>query len=278
MTIRARFRAAVLLLALAAAACAPLRTGGAPEPAPLRVLVYNIHAGKDAGGEDNLARVAEVVRRTAADLVLLQELDRGTERSGRVDQPAELARLTGFEAVFGKTLDYQGGEYGIALLSRWPVTDDTLIHLPVEPPQERAGGSYEPRGALRARVAAPGGLLHVLNTHLDPSRDDVYRRQEMAALLRIAGELRAGGAPVLVGGDLNATPESAVIGMLREAGWRDAWEGCGEGEGLTYPAREPVKRIDYLFVSPEVECLSAEVVGGEVSDHRGVLFVLARTR
>nr|MDQ3389574.1 hypothetical protein [Gemmatimonadota bacterium] len=123
--------------------------GVAPAPASeVRVLIYNMHAGKDAGGVNNLERMATVVRETGADLVLLQEVDRGTLRSGGVDQPATLARLTGLHAAFGSTLDYQGGEYGIALLSRWPILSDTLLSLPVEPPQERAGGSREPRGML----------------------------------------------------------------------------------------------------------------------------------
>ena len=69
--------------------------------ADLRVMVYNIHAGKDAAGVDNLERVAQVVRDAAADLVLLQEVDRGTRRSGGVDQPEVLARL---DAVAGRVL------------------------------------------------------------------------------------------------------------------------------------------------------------------------------
>lgn len=264
----------VFFLTLATAACVPPAPPATPPAAPLRVLVYNIHAGKDAAGVDNLDRVAEMVRETGADVVLLQEVDRGTERSGRVDQLAELSRRTGFHGVFGKTLDYQGGGYGIALLSRWPVSGDTLIPLPVEPPQARAGGSREPRGVLRARVDAPGGALYVLNTHLDASGGDTYRRQEAATLLAEAGQLPDEDARVLMGGDLNATPESAVIGTVREAGWVDGWEACGRGEGLTYPAKAPVKRIDYLFLPPGSGCDSAAVVGGEVSDHRGVLLVV----
>lgn len=259
-------------LALLAGACAPPRTGPVPG-GELRVLVYNVHAGKDAAGVESLARVAEVVRSTRADLVLLQEVDRGTLRSGRVDQPAELARLTGLRAAFGKTLDFQGGAYGLALLSRWPLTGDTLLLL--DPPDVRADPAFEPRGALRARVATPGGALHVVNTHLDASRDDAHRRREATALLEVAAPLRRGGAPVLLGGDLNAEPGSAVVAAVRAAGWRDAWEECGSGAGFTFPARAPVKRIDYLFLSPGVRCASAEVVGGEVSDHRGVLFLLS---
>jgi endonuclease/exonuclease/phosphatase family metal-dependent hydrolase len=255
-------------LALLLAGCAAPAPAPAPEAAPLRVLVYNVHAGRDAERADNLARVAGVVRETGADLVLLQEVDRGTERSGRVDQAAELSRQTGMHGVFGKALDFQGGGYGVALLSRWPLAEDTLLHLP--------GDAPEPRGVLRARVAAPGGPLYLLNTHLDASREDTFRRQEAAALLEIAAGLRARGARVLLGGDFNATPESAVVADMLGAGWRDGWTVCGgAGPGLTFPAKAPEKRIDYLFLPPGAECRSAEVVGGEASDHRGVLFVVS---
>ncbi len=267
---------AAAALALAAGACAAPAPAPVPEPAPLRVLVYNVHAGKDAGGADNLARVAAVVRGTRADLVLLQEVDRGTERSGRVDQAAELARLTGMHGVFGRTIDFQGGGYGVALLARWPLAEDTLVHLAADAPREGGGSPREPRGVLRARVAAPGGPLYLLNTHLDASGPDTFRRREAAALLEVAERLRGGGARVLLGGDFNATPESAVVAGVLGAGWRDGWAACGgAGGGLTFPATAPVRRIDYLFLPPDTRCDSAEVVGGEASDHRGVLFVLS---
>jgi endonuclease/exonuclease/phosphatase family metal-dependent hydrolase len=214
------------------------------------------------------------VRATGADVVLLQEVDRRTERSGRVDQPATLARLTGYHAAFGSTLAYQGGEYGLAVLSRWPIARDTLIPLPVEPPPQRAGGSVEPRGALHVTVAAPADTLRLLNTHLDASADDHYRRQEAATLLAIVARLRERGALVLAGGDFNALPASDVYAALRRGGLRDVWEGCGRGEGLTFPAAAPVKRIDYLFAAGAVECDEGVVLPGGVSDHRGVLFTL----
>jgi len=244
-----------------------------------RVLVYNIHAGKDAAGVDNLERVAALVRETRADLVLLQEVDRGTRRSGGVDQVATLERATGLRAAFGRTLDYDGGQYGIALLSRWPIGGDTLVPLRVDPPQQRAGGSYEPRGALVAQVAIPDVIARVVNTHLDASGQDHYRRQEIASMQAIVAGLRgrladSSGMPALVvaGGDFNAEPGSAVHAAAVAAGWRDAWLECGDGTpGLTFPAKAPVKRIDYLWLTGTTRCTSARVVGGEVSDHRGLL-------
>lgn len=270
-------RASRLLLVAAAfaSACSSALRGGAPGDANVRVLVYNIHAGKDAAGADNLARVAEVVLTSGADVVLLQEVDRLTTRSGRVDQLAELRRLTGLHGAFGRTLDFQGGEYGIAVLSRWPLLRDTLVHLPVQPPQERAGGSYEPRGALHAVLLRGGDTLHVINTHLDASRGDEYRRQEAAAVAALARRAAAGGRPVFVGGDLNSTPESAVLPIITAAGLRDAWAECGEDAGLSFPASSPVKRIDYLLLPATFQCTSGQVLPSEASDHRAVLFEVA---
>ncbi|HEV2130502.1 MAG TPA: endonuclease/exonuclease/phosphatase family protein [Longimicrobiaceae bacterium] len=245
------------------------------EEARLRVLVYNIHAGKDAAGMHNLARVAELVRDSRADLVLLQEVDRGTERSGREDQLAEISRLTGLGGAFGRTLYYQGGEYGIAVLAGWPVLTDSLHPLPVEPAQARAGGSYEPRGAQHVTIASPRGTIHLLNSHLDASRDDSYRLQEVGTIRALADSLRRRGGLVLVGGDFNAEPGSRVVEQMTAGGWRDAWATCGAGPGFTFPADEPVKRIDYLFIPPSVRCDSAAVIDSHASDHRPVLFILA---
>lgn len=251
--------------------------GAASHAAPsagIRVLVYNIHAGRDAAGEVNLAQIASLVRRHGADLVLLQEVDRGTERSGRVDQLAELERRTGFHGAFGRTLDYQGGGYGIAVLSRWPIAWDSLHPLPVEPAQERAGGAYEPRGAQAVRVDGPGGELAVVNTHLDASAGDGYRRQEVEGVLEAAGRVGSEASWAVVGGDFNAEPGSAPIERMRAAGWTDAWEACGDGAGFTFPAGAPVKRIDYLFLAPGLTCSSAEALATPASDHRPVLVVV----
>lgn len=245
----------------AAAAAAADRT--------LRVMTYNIHAGRDADGIPNLERVATIVREHGADIVLLQEVDRGTERAGGEDQLARLQALTGFHGAFGKSLDYQGGEYGIAILSRWPVRGTRTIPLPVEPPQERAGGSYEPRVALFAEVDTPTGEVSVMNTHLDPSPTAVYRAQEMTALLAAAAELPAGRL-LFFGGDLNARPESTIVRALAVA-FRDAFATCGRGRGESYPAHAPDRRIDYILYRGEATCADAFVIETTASDHRPLL-------
>lgn len=247
---------------------APSAGPAPPAQDELRVLVLNLHAGHDAGGRDNLERAADLIRRREADLVLLQEVDRETERAGGVDQTDWLARATGLHGAFGGTMPFQGGEYGLAVLSRWPIAARELVPLPAPPAGERPGDGYEPRGVLRVTLTTPRGELHVLNTHLDASPRDVHRRREISAVLELAERLRAGGSPVLLGGDLNAPPDSRVIDDLRRAGWTDAWRACGQGEGSTFPADAPERRIDYLFLPPELSCRGSEVLKTRLSDHR----------
>jgi len=244
----------------------------------VRVLVYNVHAGKDAAGKESVQRISDVVKSLDPDIVLFQEVDKRTKRSGGVDQPAEYAKRTGLHVAFGKSLDYDGGEYGIAVLSRWPIRRDTAVALPVDPPQERSGGSHEPRVAMSVRIDAPFGPLEVFNTHIDASTEDRWRLQEVKTIERIVKEAFGRDARILLGGDFNSTPESAVQGELRASGFRDAWPICGVGEGLSYPADVPRKRIDYLFLPSGFECTSARVIEADASDHRPVVFTLRAVR
>lgn len=253
------------LLTLLAAGCSALGSGKAE---PVRVLVYNIHAGTDAARVPNLDRVADVVRSTRADIVLLQEVDRRTRRSGGVDQLDSLRKLTGLNGAFGKTIDYDNGEYGLGILSRWAIRSDSLVPLPVASPH----AGYEARGALVARIEMPGRTLRVVDTHLDASRDS-YRTEQASRLAAIsAGPVQAD----MVGGDFNSEPGAGVLALVAGAGFRDAWPGCGDGPGLTFPVAAPVKRIDYLLTSARWKCLSATVLPAQASDHRAVLFEIVR--
>lgn len=267
-------RCLVATLALAvSAACASSRDDGGRA---LRVLVFNIHAGTDAARQPNLDRVATLVRSTAADLVLLQEVDRGTRRSGGVDQLKVLGDRTGLHAAFGRSLDYDGGQYGIAVLARGAIRQHRTEALPVIPPQSRAGGSYEPRAALTVDTSTRIGPLRAVNTHLDASREEHYRLQESRHILLLASKLREARMPVIAGGDFNAEPGSETYRQLLAGGFRDAWAECGSGDGFTYPADKPVKRIDYLFLSGGLSCSSAQVIDTQISDHRPLLVVLRR--
>lgn len=242
------------------------------QSAAIRVLSYNIHAGKDAQQQPNIPRVAALIDSLDADIVMLQEVDRRTTRSGGEDHLAQLEQLTRMHAAFAKSLDYQGGEYGIALLSRWPIDSAVVVPLKVEPPQDRSGSTHEPRVALHAVVRSPMGDLHVLNTHIDPARAGTFRKQEVIGLLARIQRAVPPGAPLLLGGDLNTRPNTDEIAAV-SLSLQDAWVACGEGAGETFPAHEPDRRIDYVFFR-QARCLHARVPETQASDHRPLLVTL----
>jgi endonuclease/exonuclease/phosphatase family metal-dependent hydrolase len=268
MRTRWRIGAASVLAILLTSCAAPNRIPGVA----VRALVFNIHAGKDAAGADNLERVAALVRDSRADIVLLQEVDNGTRRSGRVDQLSRLRSLTGFHGVFGKAIDYDGGEYGLGILSRWPIEASVMRMLPAPAFADSAArAKYEARGALITKIAAPWGALRVVDTHLDATRNDSARVLQAGGLLVLVNTQRDSGYTVM-GGDLNSEPNGPVVKMLAESGWKDLFRSCGSGESFSFPAKDPVKRIDYLLASSDVSCRSASVLESQASDHRPVLF------
>ena len=266
-----------VLLAVFGAACAPAPKPATPPASPrdaINVLVFNIHAGKDAGGKDNLTGVAALARDVKADLVLLQEVDRGTRRSGQVDQVKVMGDASAFATAFGRSLDYDGGQYGIAALSRAGFDAQFTESLPVTPIQTRSGGSHEPRAALVVVARTPIGRLTALNTHLDASREESYRLQEVTHVLTIVERSKKSRLPIVAGGDFNAEPGSEVHKRVLAAGLRDSWLECGSGDGFTYPADKPIKRIDYLFLTGSLRCTSARVIDTRISDHRPLLVSL----
>src|SRR5688572_2411773 len=258
----------IYLVCMLLAACA----GAENRTSAVRVLTYNIHAGKDANQQPNIAEVAALIDSIDADIVMLQEIDRRTTRAGGADHFEQLERLTGMHAAFGKSLDYQGGDYGIALLSRWPIDSATTVSLKVEPPQERSGVSHEPRVGLHAVVRAPSGPLHVLNTHIDAGGPGTYRRQEVIGLLARIRNAVPAGMPLVFGGDLNARPGTDEIAAVSLA-LTDAYAACGAGPGETFPAHQPDRRIDYVFFR-QARCLHARVLDSDASDHRPLLVTL----
>src|SRR5947209_8634714 len=93
-------------------------TGRAAAKKTLRVMTYNIHVGVGMDKKLDVQRIAEVINQEKPDLVGLQEVDRGVKRTEGKDEIAELANLTRMDYAFAHNLDYQGGQYGVAILSR----------------------------------------------------------------------------------------------------------------------------------------------------------------
>jgi endonuclease/exonuclease/phosphatase family metal-dependent hydrolase len=248
----------------------PLRGRAAADPAgtaahpagaaaPLRVLSYNIQHGRGIDGQIDLARIAAVINAERPDIVALQEVDKGVARTDRRDLPGELAALTGMLAYFDKNFDYQGGAYGNAVLTRLPVISARNIHLRMLRPGEQ-------RGVIVMELAWQGRPLLFLNTHIDYRQDDAERLQNVAQF----AEILAGhpDLPAVFCGDFNDRPGSRTHQQMR-ALLADTWEEVGDGDGFTFRADHPDRRIDYIWTSRgRVTPLRAWIPSTEASDHR----------
>lgn len=228
-----------------------------------RVMTYNVHHGEGLDGKVDLKRIADLIRDQRADIVALQEIDKGVQRTARRDFPAELAALTGMTCVFSNNYSFQGGEYGNAVLTRFPVLAATNSHYHML----RAG---EQRGLLQLLLNVRGRELLFCDTHVDYRADDAER---FANVDEILARLKAyPGQPVILCGDFNDTPESRTCRKLA-AHLDDTWARVGAGEGFTIPADQPRKRIDYLWISRDkaLAPLTIRVIPSAASDHLPVL-------
>jgi endonuclease/exonuclease/phosphatase family metal-dependent hydrolase len=253
-----------ILTILAAAAIAGSGAAQEPKPRTLRVLSYNIHHGRGVDGKVDLPRLAKVIDGVKPDLVALQEVDHKTRRTGGVDQTAELAKLTGLHGKFGTAIDFEGGEYGQAILSRFRIGEVKVHMLPGEPEREQ-------RIAFAAEIALEekGSKLVFATTHLHHQNDE-FRQKQAARIDEVFGmEPRM----VFVAGDLNAPPDSKPLGVLAKN-----WKSADMGKPLlTFPVRKPARQIDYVLYrkTDRIRVVEVKVLDEALaSDHRALLAVL----
>lgn len=228
----------------------------AAEPArELRVMSWNLHHGVGEDDKLDLERIAAVIREQKPDLVALQEVDNKCRRSKSVDQAAELAKLTGLTAAYGKAMDHDGGEYGQAILSKFPIGDTQIHKLP---------GDGEPRIAFEAEVTVEGKALRMITVHLDHQQDE--RRLKQAESLMKA--LENHHEPMILAGDFNDVPGSAAL-----AAFTEPWKPLAKKEPvLTCPAKKPSVEIDHFVVRGFEAVGSVEVLPEAVaSDHRPIV-------
>lgn len=228
----------------------------------LRVMTYNIHVGVGMDKKLDLQRIADVINGQHPDLVGLQEVDRGVKRTEGKDEIAELAKLTSMNYAFAHNLDYQGGQYGVAILSRFSI--GAIDHRKYENKREA-----ERRGMIRVEVDVGGKTINFVTTHLDYQYEDgrVFETEQLLEFLS------AQKASLIVVGDFNDEPTGSAY-KLMVAGFEDAWmRSRAQGEGLSYPADQPVKRIDYIFTrqSDRTRSKKAWVVNTLASDHLPVV-------
>jgi endonuclease/exonuclease/phosphatase family metal-dependent hydrolase len=231
----------------------------------MRILTYNIAGNRGRDRLDYLKRVAELITRSEADVVGLQEV----VDHGGMEQPEKiLARLTGLHAYFQAAHVGRRHILGNAILSRHPILECRSYELP---------GRFPERRMLSEVETCVGDLrVTVFNTHLvHLARAGALIRRVQAS--EVARHLQRCSFPHVLVGDLNAAPQAGELQALRTL--------CGVGEHLrglrSWPARRPWIQYDHIWPGPGWETARVQILDAHVSDHRPVLAELrwsARSR
>jgi endonuclease/exonuclease/phosphatase family metal-dependent hydrolase len=232
-------------------------------------MTYNIRSGNgDLGG------TAAAIRANAPDVVALQEVDvHWAERSNFVDQATTLGQQLQMQVRFAPIYHFAGAdpqtparEFGVALLSKFPITSFTNHIITRLSTQETNPVPAPMPGFLEATVDVGGHAVRVFDTHTDYRSDPRVRQQQVSDMLAFIGDV---SAPTLLFGDLNAPPDAPELQPLL-ARLHDSWP-TSAGPGLTDPADVPRKRIDYVLVSKHFHVRNASVPDTQASDHRPVV-------
>ena len=233
----------------------------------IRVMAYNVHHCNPPSkpGLIDIDAIAKAIKDQNPDLVALQEIDVNTLRSGKFNQAEEIAKKLDMHFFFAKAIDHEGGDYGVAILSKYPLSDTKINRLPTE-----EGTKGEPRVLATAKIKLPNGKVILFgSTHLDAQKAPVNRELQIKEVNRIAAEEEL---PFIIAGDFNAQPGSSVINRLDQHFTRSC-QDCD----FTIPVINPNKTIDFIAFAPKsaFSVQSTQVIPERyASDHLPVVSVL----
>lgn len=226
----------------------------------VRVMTYNVHHCNPPDKRDviDVDAIASVIRKENADVVALQEIDVNTGRSGRINQAEQLAVKAGYKSFyFSKALDFDGGQYGILILSKWPLTDTKSYPLP-----RAADDKGEQRMLAAGTVTMPGGKTFRFGcTHLE-AYSEASRILQAREIGRLAAET---SLPFIVAGDFNAHAGSEVIRIVDETFVRT----CADCPS-TFAEGSETGAIDFIATRPKnmFTVISHRVISDQhASDH-----------
>ncbi len=225
---------------------------------PVRIVNYNLHNGVDPKGHLGFEALARVIEAENPDVVGLQEVSRGWVVNGSSDMLTWLAQRLGMTAVFGPTAD---GQWGNAILTRLPIqehenrplpTDDLLLH----------------RGYMVSQLDRGNGKsIEFINTHYHHKDDGTDIRLDQS--LTILGFWDERPNTIIVG-DLNAEHGQPEIDIFEQANFGDVLDLTDVIPGYTNPVPDPYRRIDYVWITPDLQPSDAVIPHDEASDHLAI--------
>ncbi|UCG82842.1 MAG: endonuclease/exonuclease/phosphatase family protein, partial [Dehalococcoidia bacterium] len=226
---------------------------------PVRLMTYNLHNGFNAEGYLNMEDLALVIEEADVDIIALQEVSRGWVISGRLDMLSWLSQRLEMPYVFGPTAD---PFWGNAIISRYPIVEYSNYDLP---PRDLP----VLRGFTEAVIdLGDGDYIRVIATHFHHVEEDTDVRLQQAQ--RILEGWGSTCCTVLLG-DLNADPHEPEMVMLREAGLVDTVVPLEPPKLYTWHANDLHRRIDYIWITPDMTASDVSVIFTKASDHLPVV-------
>ena len=207
----------------------------------------------------DIPAISAVIGAEAPDICGLNEVRMRTRDIGGIELARVLAEDNGMQWRFGRAIDYNGGEYGNAILSRWPIVESRVVPVAELPPETQAR-HYEPRAALECIIETPQGRVRAIVCHFGLSHEE-----QVEAVKTIVSMLE-GDLPTIFMGDLNVTPEDPVLAPIRAI-----LQDTAADTPLTFSAREPFEKIDYIFLSRHFAAGRLETRQTLASDHLPVM-------
>ncbi len=224
----------------------------------ITVMSYNIHHGADKDEQDRVKEIGAFIKSSGADIVGLQEVDSVCKRSGRVDQMKKLSEITGMHYAFVRHFEYQGGAYGMGILSRYPIE-----HVHNKRMTLLKGKS--PSTAMIVADIVCGSSKKVVFASAHFALDDSSRLLQAHEVISYLGEEKY---PVIFTGDLNAEPGTPEIRYLKKY-----FTETDAKNIFTFPAPVATKKIDYIFIrKPHLKKIKQHTVPvNALSDHLPVM-------
>jgi endonuclease/exonuclease/phosphatase family metal-dependent hydrolase len=243
----------------------PLSRGDAmsrrTQEANLKLMTYNIHRGIGKNRRLDLNAVADVIKESKAAVIALQEVERHSIRTVFQDQIKQLSIKTDMNYSYGKSINVLNGEYGNGILSKYPIEEYKAYELP---------SFSERRTVLRTVINIEGLKVAIYNTHLGLNESE--RKEQIEYINQMISDEKL---DYILMGDMNSKAEKLAI--LQEH-LKDCAEITDKQQLNTFIEDGVQERIDYIFVSPNMEVKDYNVVVSEASDHYPVISEVAINR
>jgi endonuclease/exonuclease/phosphatase family metal-dependent hydrolase len=224
----------------------------------ITVLTFNIHHGANSKEHNTIVQIGRLIREYKPDIIALQEVDSVTTRSRGQEHLGQLSRLTSMYPLYGSAIDFQGGKYGTAILSKYPIIASQKMMLPNPDKTEQ-------RILQCAYVElSEDKTIRFCNSHLD-HQSPLNRSLQLAFIDKT---LENSIQPVIWCGDLNTDPDDPDIEKLL-----DRWSDAGR-DSHTSTLVGTGARIDYILSlkKSELELVRYRVLNvPKLSDHLPVL-------